>query len=90
VQVEAACLSNQSGKTIYLNLSSNKDGGVKVGNLVVGSAFCLPVSKGQKVVAKITPYAGARIGCKTEIVGKETIELVKFGTMNSCVFMPER
>lgn len=86
----AACLSNQSRDTVYVKMSSNKDGGVKVGNLVVGLSFCLPVSKGHKATAKITPYPNARIGCKVEIVGDETLELVKFGTMNNCVFVPGR
>lgn len=86
----AACLSNQSGKTVYAKVEANRDGGVKIGNLVVGSSFCLPVAKGEKATAKITPYAGARMGCKVEIVGNETLELTKFGTMNNCVFVPGR
>jgi hypothetical protein len=48
------------------------------------------VAKGQKATAKITPYAGARMGCKVEIVGDETLELVKFGTMNNCTLVPGR
>jgi len=88
--VDAACLSNQSGKTVYAKVTSNKDGGEKVGNLIAGTSFCLPIAKGQKAIAKITPYAGARIGCKVEIVGNETLELVKFGTMNNCTFVPGR
>ncbi len=88
--VEAACLSNQSGRTVYAKVTSNRDGGEKIGNLVMGAEFCLPVAKGQKATAKITPYAGARMGCKVEIVGDETLELVKFGTMNNCTLVPGR
>ncbi|MCT4655264.1 MAG: hypothetical protein N4A65_05610 [Cohaesibacter sp.] len=84
----SACLTNQSGKTVYVSLMSNRDGGQKVGNLTIGNSFCLPVSKGNAAVAKVTPYAGARIGCKVKIVGKETLVLTKFGTMNNCTFVP--
>ncbi|MCV6574562.1 MAG: hypothetical protein OIF58_02410 [Cohaesibacter sp.] len=86
----AACLFNQSGKTVYAQVIANQSGNMKVGNLIVGAAFCVPVSKGNKATVKVTPYAGSRMGCKTEIVGDEEMELVRIGTMNNCTFVPAR
>lgn len=84
----AACLRNQSNKTVYASLTSGVDGGRKVGNLIIGETFCVPAGEVGKVTVKVNPYAGSRMGCKIQIVGDENMDLVRFGTMNNCVFVP--
>lgn len=80
----AACLQNQSDRTVYVTLSSSF--GQKSGNLTVGERMCVKTDKGRKAVAKIVPYGGARFGCKSDIGDSKTSVLVRFGTMNNCSF----
>lgn len=84
----AACLKNQSGRTVYVDLKAGDSGAKAAGNLLIGERFCVKTGKGRKALAKIFPYGGARFGCKTDIVGDETLVLMRFGTMNNCDFVP--
>lgn len=82
----AACLQNQSDRTVYVTLSSSL--GQRAGNVTVGEQICVKVDQGHKAVAKIVPYGGARFGCKADIKDRQTSILVQFGTMNNCTIAP--
>lgn len=90
IAAEAACLRNDAHRTVYVSLAApSEDVADKIGNLVIGDQFCIPVKKGVKVVIKVTPYGGARFGCKIFASGNENLVLTKFGNMNNCTFVPD-